>query len=255
MRTGTTRPIPETRTRLACGVSGMRSDAWLDRPARIEGYSLVEIAIVLAIVGAMTAMAMPNLSQYLGNANGRAAAKSVADAFNFARAQAIRTGNNQVVFFAIGGAGYVDNQPLLSVDGRPVPILVLDDGRPGTANQNCKLDAGETFVTFDAQRGVGWGPNAVPVTSPAPDDTNSATIPAAGSSLLAPNGTTRVTWVMFRPDGVPVAIDNACSAGRTGSGGGAIYLWTDRRDYAVTLAPLGGVRVHTWNVGAGAWTS
>ena len=58
-----------------------------------------------------------------------------------------------------------------------------------------------------------------------------------------------------RADGVPVAIDSSCNAGRLGTGGGTIYLWTDSRDYAITLAPLGGVRVHVWDPAAGAWTS
>jgi prepilin-type N-terminal cleavage/methylation domain-containing protein len=227
-----------------------------DRAARRSGgFTLIEVAIALAIIGIVTALTLPNVARYLENANGRAAAKSVADAFNFARAQAIRTGNNHVVFFAIGGAGDVAGNPLVSADGRAMPILILNDGRPGSANQNCEIDAGEETIVFEAQQGVGWGNNTAPAASEAPDDANVTSIPAGGSSFFAPNGTTQVTWVQFRPDGVPVAIDNSCTAGRLGSGGGTIYLWTENRDYAITLAPLGGVRVHVWNPGAGAWTS
>ena len=225
------------------------------RAVSARGFTLIEIAIALAIIGVVTAMSLPNVSKYLENANGRAAAKSVADAFNFARAQAIRTGNNHVVFFAAGGAGDTAGNALQGSDGRNVPILVLNDGRPGSANQNCVIDAGEEIVVFDAQVGVGWGNNSAPATEQAPDDAAVTSIPASGSSFFAPNGTTAVTWVEFRPDGVPVAIDSTCAAGRLGTGGGTIYLWTQKRDFAVTLAPLGGVRVHVWNSGAGAWTS
>ena len=215
-----------------------------------QGFTLIEVAIALAIIGVVTAMALPNVSRYLENANGRAAAKSVADAFNFARAQAIRTGNNHLVFFAMGGAGDIIGTPLTAPDGRAMPILVLND-----ANQDCTINAGDETIVFDPQLGVGWGNNSAPAAAPAPDDAAVAAIPASGSSFFAPNGATAVTWVQFRADGVPVAVDNACAAGRLGTGGGTIYLWTQNRDYAVTLTPLGAVRVHVWNAGAGAWTS
>ena len=218
-----------------------------------SGFTLVEIAIVVAVIGTVTAVAMPNVDRYLEAVNGRAAARSVANAFQYARAQAIRTGSNHVVFFSIGGAGDTAGNDLARADGGLVPILVLNDGASGSANQNCEIDAGEDTVTFNAQDGVGWGFNG-PGASNTPPDEELANIPAAGSSLRLPTGAV-TTWVQFRPDGIPVAIDATCNAGQLGSGGGTIYLWTANRDFAVTLSPLGGVRVHTWNANAGAWSS
>jgi hypothetical protein len=58
---------------------------------------------------------------------------------------------------------------------------------------------------------------------------------------------------------VPVRFEGAlgtCGAiGATALGGAAFYLTNGTRDYAVVLSPMGGVRVHVWNSGAGAWSS
>ena len=206
------------------------------------------------MIGVIAAFAAPSITRSLESGRGKAAAKSVLNAFNYARAQAIRTGNNQVVFFSAGGAGDAAGNALTSADGRPVPILVLDDGRPGSPNQNCNVDLGEDAVGFQGEDGVGWGANRPTSADTAPDDSALA-IHSSGSTFLAPNGTTPVTWVLFRPDGIPVAIDSSCNAGQLGSGSGSIYIWTENRDYAITLSPLGAARVHTWNRNSGAWTS
>ena len=219
---------------------------------RAGGFTLIEAAVVIAIIGIVTASALPNVSRYWEATEARAAAKSVADAFNVARAQAIRTGNNQLVFFSVGGAGDTAGTALQDANGDGVPILVLDDGQPGSVNQNCEIDSGENTITFPEPTGVGWGAN-VPTSAQTPPNELRSTIPASGSSFEMPNGTL-TTWVMFRPDGVPVAVDASCNPGRLGTGGGTIYLWTTNRDFAVTLSPLGGVRVHLWNPGGG-WTS
>lgn len=222
------------------------------------GFTLVEVMVVLAIMGIVLAAAVPNVNRFFETNRGRAAAKSIADAFTIARAQAIRTGNNHIVFFSVINAGIpagdVGGSLLVDASGNPVPILVLDDGAPGSPNQNCLIDVGESTYSFEAQDGVGWGSNAPPAGSPAPDDDAVVAIPVDGSSFRAPDGTPNMTWVQFRPDGVPVAIDNLCNTGRLGTGGGTIYLQTQNRDYAITLAPLGGVRVHVWDLVNGRWT-
>ena len=62
-------------------------------------------------------------------------------------------------------------------------------------------------------------------------------------------------WVVFLPDGIPraFAID-PFEVGDVGTGSGAVYVTSGARDYAIVLAPLGGVRVHAWDRGAEAWT-
>ncbi len=52
-----------------------------------------------------------------------------------------------------------------------------------------------------------------PASEQAPDDMAVTAIPASGSSFFEPDGATAATWVQFRPDGVPVAIDEQLRRG------------------------------------------
>ena len=78
---------------------------------------------------------------------------------------------------------------------------------------------------------------------------------SSGSTFSFPGATAR-NWVLVRPDGVPVGIAPTATTcgtiGSIGTGGAGLYFTSNSRDYAVTLSPLGAVRVHAWN-GAG-WT-
>ncbi|HUK62881.1 MAG TPA: prepilin-type N-terminal cleavage/methylation domain-containing protein [Dongiaceae bacterium] len=217
------------------------------RHARAQaGFTAIEVMVVIAIVGIMTALAVPQMRNYFNDQRLKSAARTMADTFSIARAQAIRTGTNQIVFVRRD----MLNAALTNQAGTVVPILTLNDGRPGAAGQNCRIDAGEPSTSEMAQVGVNWGVTFAGAAR-APGDTGLGPI-ATGSSFRDQLGA-NTTWVMFRPDGVPVGVTAACVAGGTGTGGGAIYLTNGTRDYAVVLSPLGGVRVHAWDRATGAW--
>ena len=222
---------------------------------RQRGMTLVELMVVIVVSSAMIAIAVPNLAEWMNDQELRGAARGLGDSFAIARAEAIRTGQDHIVFVA-SGAG-VDPSPLgQDANGNflrdPannfVPILVLNDGDPGSANNNCAVDAGEGTRTVPAVNGVNWG--VTNITAVAPDD-GAAAIPANGVTFTAPDGTP-TTWVLFRPDGIPVGFSAACAQGEAGSGGGSVYLTNGDKDLAVTLSPLGAVRVH--HAVAGGWT-
>lgn len=211
------------------------------------GVTLVELVVVIAMISILAAVSLPAFSSWMDDQRLKSAARSLGDAFNLARAEAIRTGEDHIVFLS-SGAG-VDPSPagrdasgatLVDGAGTAVPILILNDGRPGTAGNNCRIDAGEASRTVPAEQGISWGVTST--TTPAPED-SSASIPSNGVTFTAPDGGD-TTWVLFRPDGVPVGFDAACSQGEIGSGGGTVYVTNGDLDYAITLTSLGTVSVH-----------
>ena len=212
--------------------------------------TLLEVAIVTVIIGALLGISFSSLQTWQANERASAEARSLGDLFRLASAEATRKEAVQILFFAIGGNGDTAGNPLVNSLGDAVPVLLLDDGAVGSAGQNCVIEPGEEIHVLATNVGVGWG-FAVSGGAKAPGD-GTAIASTTGSSFANPVGAA-ATWVAFMPDGRPLAFDAACSMGQLGSGNGAIYLTNGSRDYAVVLNPLGGIRIHAWNAGTGQW--
>jgi prepilin-type N-terminal cleavage/methylation domain-containing protein len=221
---------------------------------RRAGFSLIEVAVTMAIIGVLAAVAIPSIQDMLERRRLQGAARDLANMFQIARGQAIRTGNFQIVFFGPPTVTDPAGTALTDASGTSVPLLILDDGSPATAN--CHIDGGEDRETIPAQPLIGWGVSEATVK--VPTDTGGAAFSppqTSGTTVSDPSGTA-TNWVLFRPDGIPVGFDPTAATcgtiGDTGTGGAGLYITSGGRDYAVTLAPLGGVRVHAWN--GTAWT-
>lgn len=218
---------------------------------RRAGMSLIEVLVVVAIIGVFATMAAPGIQQFVANQRVKSAARSVADAFLLARAEAIRTGNAHIVFLSPGSPPATDpagNGLGNDENGNPWPAIVLNDGAPGA--WNCRIDGADPRQQIPAQAGVSWG-YALSGGLAAPGD-DSLLDPADGATFAYQGNP--VTWVLFRGDGIPLTFDAGCNLGTIGSGGGAVYVTNGSRDYAVVLSPLGAVRVHAYETGAGEWT-
>jgi type II secretory pathway pseudopilin PulG len=218
------------------------------------GISLIELAVVLGMIAALAAAAMPSVQDMLERRRLQGFARDLANVFQIARSQAIRTGNYQIAFF--GPLGTADPAGTVLVDsaGATVPMLILDDGPPATAN--CHIDVSEERETIPLPSQVGFGVSEA--TAKVPTDAGSAAFspPQASGTTASDPSNNATNWVLFRPDGIPVGFaptSTTCGTiGDTGTGGAGLYVTSGGRDYAVTLAPLGGVRVHAW--GDAGWT-
>jgi prepilin-type N-terminal cleavage/methylation domain-containing protein len=213
-----------------------------------DGFTLIEMMIVVAIAAVLVALSVPSFQQWNQNQRAKSAIRELAGTLMHARGEAIRTGNNHIVFFQQDALG----ANLVDAEGTAVPAAVVNDDRPGGADQNCRVDANETVGVVYAEPGLSWGVQNA--SARVPTDFGAGAI-GTGSSFTQANGATAATWVLFRPDGAPVAFAVDCTLGALGSGAGAVYLNNGKRDYAAVLTALGGIRVHAWNEATGQWTN
>ncbi|HEY8156884.1 MAG TPA: prepilin-type N-terminal cleavage/methylation domain-containing protein [Myxococcota bacterium] len=226
----------------------------MSRQARNRGFTLIETMIVVAVIGIMATLVAAVFARRGGDNRAKAAVRSVADLMLFARTEAIRTGVNHIVYVQLDPA----DDPLEDAGGIEVAALMIAD-----ADGDGLPDAGEQkgSVPFDDTGSLQWGSTFAAVTSTAaPNDNAAGTFPAVDPDFacctFTDQGGSESRWVVFLPDGMPRGFTTGpFAAGAVGSGRGAVYVSSGTRDYAVVLAPLGGVRVHSWNRGADAWTN
>ncbi len=217
---------------------------------RQEGMTLVELVVVLALIAVISAFVAPQVAQWRSNVAVKAAARDIGDLFSVARAEAIRTGTNHIVYIW-RDAG---NNVLTGANGAQVAALLTSDDNGDGLPQAAEFRAS---VPLDSTGAISWGVSAAAAVGSAPTDPDPNNSFTSGWTFRDPGNNT-TSWVVFWPDGIPrgftvtPAYDDGGAAG-LGNGGGGIYVTNGRFDYAVVLSPLGGVRVHPFNPVGNAW--
>ena len=229
---------------------------------RVDGFSLIEVVIVLSIVGILLSMGVASFSNWSTRERLSNSAGELAQILFVARVEAIRKSVNHIVFFGSDASG----GDLVSENGgTPVAALLIED-----TNGNGAPDVGEQrmVVPMATDTKIVWGRTHAPILVP----TNGGSVagdPFSGTSTEGSaqeqssvanfrhpsQADTVQSWILFAPDGTPRALD--ASAGvvvaDVGTGDGAIYLSDGERDQAVVMTALGAVRSYRWDTGDGSW--
>jgi type II secretory pathway pseudopilin PulG len=208
---------------------------------------MIELMVVIGILGIIAAAAIPTLLGGSDNARLKTAVRELSAAFDLARSEAIRTGQIHLVFVGTDASG----NALPAFNGTPAVVVVVNDGIPGSANQNCQIDAGEVVLSMPPRAAVAAG--IMPGVVQMAEDVGTGVI-ATGSTFTEPDGDP-ASWVLFRPEGTAHAFDAACAIGTLGSGAGGIYLNNGMRQFGYALRPMGNGRVRVWERGSAAWVN
>ena len=221
-----------------------------------RGMTVIELMFVVGILGLLAASTVPSLGSWIEDQRTSAIARSVADMLALARAEAMRTGQNQLLLFNIAGISTQDaaGNPIENTSGQTVTAVTVTDLFAGV--ENCALNSGDQRTALAASNDFTWGVTQASTTAPL--DAGGPAI-GSGTTFARPaTPTVAVNGLLFRPNGIPVTF-NADGTGcltidAVGSGGGALYITNGRRDYAIVQSPLGGTRFHVWRAESNSWS-
>ncbi len=199
------------------------------------GFTLIEIAIVIAIVGILAGFAVSGLSAYQQRQDARGHTQRLQNLFAEARDLAMKEGNNYFILFDTPGTG---------------DLTIVDDD-----NNDSGVSAGEVvkLILFADLRLSDVVSQYVPGTSPALTTVVPEEIGVGGKDPVPATGMTfpidpvsGAPGIVFTPRGFPVSMPTAVGGalGGPGSGRGSYYV-TDNAEtvYVVTLSPLGATRL------------
>jgi type IV fimbrial biogenesis protein FimT len=125
--------------------------------AKFRGFTLVELMMGIVVVGVVATIAVPSFRTWFLNAQVRAAAESISNGLQRARAEAVsRNANVEFILGAGTNTSWTVNYATLA--GNPAPVNPPLDSRASTEGSSdvtrAVLPAGATTLTFNNFGGV-----------------------------------------------------------------------------------------------------
>ena len=208
---------------------------------RSDGFTLLEMMIVLALMALITALAVPGLNRYRLQESTRANAMVLATSLREARSRAIREGRQWFVLFNPPSGAYARVVQDMDNDFQETPgvdVAFEVNREPGSPAEVLPYGLGPT--------------TPFPASPRHPHDQNVGTLAGVvdGSGFLL-DPISGFDAVGFTPRGIPVSLANPTNWG----GGTGAYYFSDGAAsvYSVDVGPLGAVRVRGLSAATGTW--
>lgn len=222
------------------------------RSSRSDGYTLLELMTVVAVVGFMAVMGIGALKGYARREDTRAAARSVAGVLERARSQAVDTGRMTWVVFEEPVNGVA---PWQGADQFAAIIWDSDnDLQPTAADQVTPINLPPGVRDHAKRYEAGtspFGSVVLPDLDQSNDVVNGTLTNTVDGTTLNVDVTLGVPAIGFNSQGFPVSVSKPL---QPSTGSGAVYMTdNDASVVAVLVLPIGDVRTLAYDNAAAKW--
>jgi prepilin-type N-terminal cleavage/methylation domain-containing protein len=216
-----------------------------------DGYTLLELMTVVAVIGFMSVMAIGALKGYARREDTRRAARTVAGVLESARSEAVSSGRMTWVVFEEPVNGVA---PWQEPDQFAAVIWDSDNDLQPTAADRVTpifLPPGPRQHTKRWTPGSPYSGAVLPDLDQSNDVTGGTLANTVEGTTFNVDATLGVPAVGFNSQGFPVAVSKPL---QPSTGSGAIYMTDDDSSVVVvTILPIGDVRTLAYDTASGMW--